>query len=415
MTSEATILVPLDGSAASAAVLPYAEAIAGAMNARLLLFTVISDQTRGAPEPSKSLVSEERGERQSASEYLESIAKALSERGTQVTSTVASGEPADEILAAADEPGVSMVVMATQGRDGVERWLVGSVADKVMRIASRPVLLLRPQETPTGEEGLVLKRLLVPLDGSPLAETAVPLAVELARRSGAMLTLARFAPHRLVWTTAYGYQVTELEVWDEEEATAAKAYLEGVREHLPKEVTSTSLFRRGEPAPSLTDLVREEKADLVIMSTHGRGGLRRFLVGSTADRVVRSGVPTLLVRAGIGAGSQAEATAEPRAQHCATCGRLISFEFDEEARCPRCRTHLHTCANCVFWDGLACVLRRPEAHGLSWPGQSCPQFIFRLTPARPPSPNTAPGVRKPARTKPQRGEQAIREAGAASA
>ena len=408
MTSEATLLVPLDGSAASATVLPYAEGIAGVMDARLLLFTVISDQTQDTPEASEPLRTEETSEEHSAAAYLESIAQALTERGVEVTTSVVLGQPADEILVAADEPGVSMVVMATQGYGGVGRWLVGSVADKVMRIAGRPVLLVRPPETPARDERLVLKHLLVPLDGSPLAETAVPLAVELAHRSGATLTLVRFAPHRLMWTTAYGYQVTDLDGWDEEEATAAKAYLEGVRDHVPKEVTSASVFRRGEPAPSLTELVREEKTDLVIMSTHGRGGLWRFLVGSTADRVVRSGIPTLLVRAGMAAGSQAVVTTEPRAQHCATCGRLISFEFDDEARCPRCRTHLHTCANCVLWDGLACALRRPEAHDLSWPGRSCPQFIFRLTPAQSPSPSAGHVRSKPAGTKPQRGEQATR-------
>lgn len=385
------ILVPLDGSSAAEAALPYAEAVATAMGASLRLFGVVEPEDTGRPIWSVEVG--ERADREQAQhaallQTLTDVAAALRERGFVAEVTVARGDPADEIVAAADERMAAMVVMATHGRGGIDRLLVGSVADKVMRMCTRPVLLVRPPAAAERAPAPALRRLMVPLDGSPLAESALPLAAELAAAAGATLTLVRVEPFTTVGATPTAAPIDVAGI-EEARAAAAESYLGEVHQRLPAGLRVERRVLRGVPSETLIRFAQQENVDLVVMSTHGRGGLRRLVLGSTADRLVRAGVPTLLVRsAGPAAGRAAHAQpAAPTAWHCATCGRLITAVPAMEARCPRCGTHLHHCSNCVFWDSTGCVLQRPEAYRLAWPGRDCPRFIFRETPARPDAPH----------------------------
>ena len=138
---EKTILVPLDGSATAEVAVSYAEAVAKALGATLRLLTVV--QPLLGSTDTEAL--EEMGQ-QIADEYLEAAADRCQEGDLQVSSLSVHGDPSDEILAAADEPEVAMTIMATHGRSGLSRWLLGSVADKVMRMSTRPVLLIRPYD-----------------------------------------------------------------------------------------------------------------------------------------------------------------------------------------------------------------------------------------------------------------------------
>jgi nucleotide-binding universal stress UspA family protein len=190
--------------------------------------------------------------------------------------------------------------MATRGHGGVQRWLLGSVADKVMRLSSRPVLLIRPPEPEDGAASLTaavpLRRLMVPLDGSPLAEAALPLADSLGAALGASLLFVRVEPWLVTMMPDVGY-VPNLAQMDADAEAAAQSYLDEVRGRLTPALQSASTVARGAPAETLIRLVAEDGIDLFVMSTQGRGGLSRLVLGSTADRVVRAGVPTLLVRA----------------------------------------------------------------------------------------------------------------------
>ncbi len=381
-----TLLVPLDGSPLAEAALPYAVTIARASGARVLLLTVLESEPMralvvGGDERQRAQIEE--AWRSPAEGYLAAVAARLGARHVRAEYKAVIGDPVDQILAEAEEERATMIVMATHGRSGLQRLLLGSVADKVMRMSSRPVLLIRPREEATvpSDEPATIRRIAVPLDGSQLAEAALPVAIDLARMLHARLFLIRVEPlaQSLIVPFDLSGSVPDFATLDERIAAAAEEYLGTVRARLPVGIKAETLVVRGSPAPTLLEVLERDRVDLVVMSTHGWGGLRRFVLGSVTERVVRAGVPTVVVRpAEVETETQ---MAEPRARYCANCGRLITFAVRPDSRCPRCRMHLHSCPNCVFWDSLACVLQRPEAHDPQWPGRNCPRFIFRETPA----------------------------------
>jgi nucleotide-binding universal stress UspA family protein len=400
MTQPRTLVVPLDGSILAETALAYAATLARATGGSLRLLSVI------APEPTGLLGSPravgehlEQLARDTVTQYLRVVASMLHDEGFAVAgSEVLLGEPADEIIAAADADPHAIIVMATHGRGGAARWLIGSVADKVLRLATRPTLLVCPRADVEVPRPVLLRRIVVPLDGSALAETALDMAAELATALGATLALVRVEPWLGMQFAPYGY-MPDFQQTERRVAHAAAEYLDTVRRRLPADARVETVVLRGDPATALIDYTQEAPADLVVMTTHGRGGLRRAVLGSTADRLVRAGVPALFVRPvrPAHAGHAAAHTAPPVAvapgvqvHRCAVCGRPILGAFDAEERCPRCHTHLHTCHNCVFWDTLACVLQRPEAHDAVWAGRHCPRFLFRETPERTGATSAAP-------------------------
>ena len=189
-----------------------------------------------------------------------------------------------------------MIVMATHGRGGFQRLRLGSVADRVVHAATLPVLLVAPPAT-RAPATVELRRIAVPLDGSPLAESALPLAKQLADDSHAALTLVRVEPFLMgAAAAAYPYAPSspELDVGMED---AAAAYLENVRLTRCAGTQTESIVLRGTAAASLIQYFQDLPADLVVMTTHGRGGFKRLVLGSTADQLVRAGIPVLLIRA----------------------------------------------------------------------------------------------------------------------
>jgi nucleotide-binding universal stress UspA family protein len=189
-----------------------------------------------------------------------------------------------------------MVVMATHGRGGLQRLFLGSVADKVMRTADQPTLLISPSEDATARQAIQLRRIVVPLDGSPLAEAALAPAARLAAAAGARLVLLRVQSWPVMTTMALPY-VPDLGPVEAELERQAQQYLEGVLGRLPAGVAADIAVLRGIPTMTLVDYVQENAVDLVVMTTHGRGGVRRLALGSTADRLIRLGLPVLLIRA----------------------------------------------------------------------------------------------------------------------
>lgn len=276
--SAQSILVPLDGSPLAEWALPYASALASALKASLTLVTVVEDLRHPRPQ-----------------RYLERTAEALRDQGRTVSTLVQQGNPACRIAAVAEAAGVDLIVMATHGRGAAFRMLTGSVADRVLHSSGRPILLVRPLDPSASPPALtLLQRIMVPLDGSQLAETALPIASTLARASGALLTLVRAEPYRFLETPELGVMPDTMSL-DSAIVAEAEHYLEETavsggsgprREHI--------VLRGG--AAALTNFAENEQIDLVVMCTHGRSGLARFVLGSTAERMVRSGVPTVLVK-----------------------------------------------------------------------------------------------------------------------
>jgi nucleotide-binding universal stress UspA family protein len=286
-----TILVPLDGSALAEEALPYACALSVSTAARLILMRA-SHALRQA-EVIKV-----------AEDYLVPHVLDLRQRGFETESTVFDGDAAPGIVEEARRHNADLVVMATHGRTGPGRWILGSVAEAVLAACSVPVLLVRAWQQP--KTVLLLEdqpRLLVALDGSAFAEAALPTAAALADDLGAELVLTRVeCPPRDVRRAADGrvtayldQQMAELQLMDQ-------TYLAQVADR----VTSTSPglnvhtdVRFATPAAGIAQAAASLDVALVVMATHGRTGIDRMRLGSVATETLRDGVvPLVLVGPG---------------------------------------------------------------------------------------------------------------------
>lgn len=297
-----TVLVPLDGSAAAEAALPYAEAIARAVGVDLQLFAVADRSWAGMVSPEHELHGElERMHRERPQAYLAATAAALGQRGIASSCTVADGDPAAQIIAHADGIGAGMIVMATHGHGRISHSIIGGVADKVMRTSHRPLLLVQPpeeQHPPDGQmeqRSIELRSLMVPLDGSEAATAALAPAAELAGALGASITLVRVEPFLSHWLTGFE-SPPDTGAAEENITQAGIEYLDSARALLPADLQVDTLLLRGGVDANLTEYAEHQGVDLVVMTTHGHGGLRDRILGSTTDRLIRSGAPVLLIR-----------------------------------------------------------------------------------------------------------------------
>lgn len=255
------LLVPLDGTPEAEAVLPAARLLAGALPADLALVSVLE----GPEAPPR---------RQA---YLEEKRRELSDETRRVSAHLRTGAAAREILDLAAGPGVEAVVMTTHGRRGLERLKLGSVAEEVLRRAPVPLLVARP-----GAASLEGKRFVVALDGSPAAERVLPDALRLARAFGRPLDLVRVALPIPV-AGGLGEPLVPLPVDDPSpylQALASRLDADGV------EIRTVGL--EGRAAPQLLAHAQSESAALLFLTTHGRTGLGRLLMGSIAEEVLRT-------------------------------------------------------------------------------------------------------------------------------
>ncbi|MBI5879047.1 MAG: universal stress protein [Chloroflexi bacterium] len=294
----AKILIPLDESTQAEQVLPCALAIARRMRSEVtLLCAVPSIQQNEVTDDGHLIDMDELMEiaQREAREYLNAIAGPLHAEGISVKTALETGIPAECILDFAQSMDVDLIAMSTRGRSGVGRWVFGSVADRVLRHATCPVLLTRSGPPMRGDASI--QRVLLPLDGSPLAELAVPPAVQLARAFGAEIVLTRVITlPPAIYGTPEAMPLVVEEPGDEKQATE---YLQSWRTRLEADGVRTHIVVSRPPvAEALLDMVRGQQANLIVMSTHGRSGVRRWVYGSVADRVLHSTpVPILLLRA----------------------------------------------------------------------------------------------------------------------
>lgn len=289
------ILVPLDGSDVAAQVLPHASYLARRWGSLILLLRVLESQTASLGRFAKSTEPPDSGE---AKGYLQRVARDLAADGLDVDYALEQGPPAETIMDFAGRANADLVTMSTHGRSGIGRWVYGSVADKVLQGANIPIFLIRakPQPEPTTVAGY--RRLLVPLDGSELAELALTHAEHWARTLNAEVILLRVPT--LPSYTPLGPEATLLvptllsEAYEE-----ADSYLANVARRLKAKgiAIHRAAVDPGAVADTVIDYARESAVDCIVMSTHGRSGLRRWVYGSVADRVLRGAdVPILLIR-----------------------------------------------------------------------------------------------------------------------
>jgi len=294
------ILVALDGSQLSECILPYARSFAKAFNIPVELLEVIEPDTL-----MPSVVAQHgryhdvmTAEREKRSAYLKEVATLFS-GSLPVDCNVKIGKPAEIIVDTAAAHAGTLIAMATHGRSGVKRWLLGSVADKVLHAAANHLLLVRTTERTQGSERALLERVMAPLDGSGLAESVIPHAVELARKMNLEIVLLRAYTLPTPVYADEGYAPDLGELW-EQIRKEAQQYLDEMARKLRGEGLDrvSTVVLEGNAAEKIIDLAHKSPKSLVAMSTHGRTGVGRWVLGSVTDRVVRhSDDPVLVIRA----------------------------------------------------------------------------------------------------------------------
>lgn len=361
------LLVPLDGSPLSEAALPYIARLALAAGCRsVTLYHVVEmggekeiHLAEGYLRDCSAVV---QGLWREAGVELPQMPVLREKVGRSLTRTAGT-----VVLRFAEAESMDLVAMATHGRSGIDRWLLGSTAEKVVRGSDLPVLLVRvaPGPAPSSED---IGRILAPLDGSELAQEALGPVRLLAERTGAIVTLLHVVPLRYADYAGN----------DREEA---HEYLTTMAEDLKRTgVQAEPRVRRGEPTEEIVREALEQKSDLVVISSHGRTGLARWAFGSVAEQVVRaSPAPVLVIRARTKGGVEGAATG-PRVRQCYKCGRRTYQEgFTAKDHCTRCRQFLRACRNCAHYDGTECLLQLPDAVEPAQ-GNECPRFDFRQAP-----------------------------------
>lgn len=291
-----TILIPTDGSDQAARAARHGLALARAFDATVHVLSA-TDVARAAGPFDAGGVDESFRARLEA-EADDAIAAVESVAGdVSLETTVAEGEPGDAIVEYVADRGVDLVVMGTHGRRGVRRFVVGSVAEHVVRHSPVPVVTARnPAESGTDADATpTYDRILVPTDGSDPATLAVEHAVAVADAVDATIHALGVVDLGAI-AAGSGVMVTD-ELRDSLLDRAENAVATVEKQASDADVEVVTAVHEGYPAGAVLDYVDSEEVDLVAMGTHGRSGISRFLLGSTAERVVRrADVPVLTVR-----------------------------------------------------------------------------------------------------------------------
>ena len=335
------ILIPLDGSVNAEKIAGWSEGLAETFGSQLVLLSVVdpeeiersgSDPGRDRPARNAHPLDQPAGNAESAAgisfggaatigteprhndpdagfgtqvieqaaqirnSYINVVASRLAERGLNVRAMTTIGKPEDEILRVADEEGVDLITMATHRESLLARGILGSVTDRIIHQSSVPILTIRPEtvsETTPQKPEIVL----VPLDGSEVSESVIPLATDIAQKSNAELRFVRVA------NNASQNAMGDAGIYYPSPQSSAKAstiageYLEPFVNKAKKQGVSASMRTpTGSPASCLISLTDENDSTLTVMGTRGQEGIRRLIVGSVTDKVIRSsGNPVLIV------------------------------------------------------------------------------------------------------------------------
>ena len=293
------ILVPLDGSSAAEMVIPLAEELAAKLGSQMILVGV-SDSVPADTE-------------QLYQTYLKHIKAQVqrelkedwkTEEKVQVQGKILMGKAAAEIIRYAAAAHAGLIAMSSRGTSSRGPRLLGNIADKVLRTTDKPVLLIRaPVSKAALKEKRLIKRILVPLDGSEVGESAVPDAVALGKILGAELVFFHVVEPVPV-RTSVGIDTYYIPLAEEELGRAkdnALAYLENVAKSAKTQGLNvfSTVADYGSPAECIINYAKDNAIDLIAISTHGRTGIGRWVFGSVTDKVLHAGdTAVLVVRAG---------------------------------------------------------------------------------------------------------------------
>lgn len=267
------ILLTLDGSENAEKAVPWVRQFAGREHAQVVLFQVLPPHSDREGWPR---------ERAEAREYLSRIERELNYHGIPSKILVRRGNPAQEIVDAAAELDCDLIVMSTRGGSPVKRWAIGGVTEQVMRLSRVPVLPVR-SSLAMPKQGHV-RRLIVPLDGSKRAESIVWWSIRLAQFLRSKLVFLHVRPVGDGAST-------------KQKAASFPAFERRVTricESLCKQgIPSEFKMQRGDAAERI--LAFADMNDLILTTTHGFGGVKRWVFGSVAEKLVHASFVPVLV------------------------------------------------------------------------------------------------------------------------
>lgn len=299
-----SLLVPLDGSDLSEWSLPLAARVARATGAQLHLARV---HERYEPEhlignssfqwEGLDLEEYDGRHRDDESDYLTSVTERLDGDGIVVDARLLDGDPAERLAGYAEEVHSDLIVITSHGRSGVRRAWLGSVTDAMVRRTHLPLLILHPGEKRALYAGDGdIEHIVVALDGSSASESVLGPACDLALASGAKITLV----HVISDPSGFGPRIMTLRPDRlRPELDRTLSYLEALAEDLRETGVDTTVYanRGNRPATTIACMARDLDADVIALATHGYGGVKRTILGSVTDKLLRSThVPLLVVR-----------------------------------------------------------------------------------------------------------------------
>jgi nucleotide-binding universal stress UspA family protein len=295
------MLIPLDGSKTAEKVLPFARFVVGALKLPIELLAVVDIvemATHISADRARYLDAMIADSVLRSEQYLREIAHKFP---NCTKCTVEKGKTEQVIIETAAADKGTLVTMATHGRSGMNRWLLGSVTEKVLRGGTNPMLLVRATEEGKTNGGAALKSIVVPLDGSELAERVLPAVAELAKTL--KLAVVLFRAYNLPYSAYAGgegyYAVNYNELLTamrDEAVDYLKKKAEAVKKMGIAEVSCVA--KEGFAADEIISQARQSPDNLIVMCTHGRSGVKRWMLGSVTETVVRhSGGPILVLRA----------------------------------------------------------------------------------------------------------------------
>ena len=280
------VLVPLDSSRLAERALPYAKAVALNTGSELILFTVIPDSSEKLDRPMKA--------------YMDINAKTLMSQGMKVNTAIACGSAADEIIKFADKNKVDLIIISTHGHSGIRRWMLGSIALKLLHGTCVPVLLVKSRADKTSK--VEFQKILVPLDGSSFSEASIPHVKKLTEGSSGEVILLRVSEPPAIpadrpptikpsWEEYRNILMAEIQQQSLE-------YLQKVKVELEKSgATVSTQAILGEAIKGILQVAQKENVNLIAMTSHGRTGISRWVYGSVTTRIVEESLqPVLLIR-----------------------------------------------------------------------------------------------------------------------
>ena len=289
-----TVIVPLDGSQTSEQALPFAQLLAEREGARVVLMTVLEISSEFGAWVETAPVSLEEDLRSLIDERQEYLRGHAERFGPETETLVRVGRPAEQIRDVVDEFDDPLLVMASHGRGGIQQFVLGSVALKVVQDVHTPVVVVRIQEDVKAPDAL--DSLLVPLDGSAFSAQIIDEALAIASEPRPRIYLVSVleAPS---WA-AHAFNAGLVGQYVEATREMHEEQLKSVAERLTADGYEVEWsLRTGNAGDQIVAAAEEHGASMIAMATHGRGGLGRLLLGSVAQRVLnRATVPLLLVR-----------------------------------------------------------------------------------------------------------------------